>query len=187
MSDIEALTERTGIETDFEEFVLENHQLVRIFLARFVHCPQRVDDLAQETFVTAFKQQHRFQGRSKPSTWLVGIARNKALQYLRLEKRRKDRTRTFINSLPGFRQLQYSNSESLLDDSMERIEALKNCLGQLPQRSFELVEQFYFGDVTAVAIAAQTNAKESAVRMKLKRIREVLHKCISLKLGKQPN
>lgn len=184
MSDTEVLTKRTGIEIDFDDLVLENHQMVRLFLARFVHCPQRVDDLAQETFVTAFKQLHRFEGRSKASTWLIGIARNKALQFIRLENRRKDRTRRFINSLPGLRQLQEVNHESLVDESMERLEALKNCLGQLPLRSFELVEQFYFGDVTAVTIAAQTDAKESAVRMKLKRIRQVLHKCISSKLGK---
>lgn len=183
MSDTKVLTERTGIEIDFDELVLENHQLVRLFLARYVHCPQRVDDLAQETFVTAYKQLHRFEGRSRASTWLIGIARNKALQHLRLEKRRKDRTRTFFNSLPGFRQLQQSDNELLLDESVERLEALKDCLGQLPVQSFELVEQFYFGGVTAVKIAAQTNAKESAVRMKMKRIRQVLHKCISSKLG----
>lgn len=183
MSDTEVLNERTGIEIDFDEFVLENHQMVRMFLARYIHCPQRVDDLAQETFVTAFKQQHRFKGHSRPSTWLVGIARNKALQFLRVEKRRKDRTRKFINSLPGLRQLQLGKEEPLCNESVERLEALKNCLGELPQHSFELVEQFYFGGVTAVAIAAQSDAKESAVRMKLKRIRHVLHKCISSKLG----
>lgn len=184
MSETEVLTERTGIGIDFDELVLENHQLVRLFLARFIHCPQRVDDLAQDTFVTAFKQLHRFEGRSKASTWLIGIARNKALQYLRLEKRRKDRTRTFFNSLPGFRQLQQqSDEELLLDESVERLEALKDCLGELPVQSFELIQQFYFGGVTAVAIAAQTDAKESAVRMKLKRIREVLQRCISSKLG----
>jgi len=155
-----------------------------MFLARFVHCPQRVDDLAQETFVTAFKQQHRFQGRSKASTWLIGIARNKALQFLRVEQRRKDRTKTFINSLSGFRQLQDNSSEPLEAENMERLEALKNCLGQLPSRSFELIEQFYFRGATAVTIAAQSNAKESAVRMKLKRIRSILQKCICSSLGK---
>lgn len=184
MSDTEVLTERTEIEIDFDDLVLENHQMVRLFLARFVHCPQRVDDLAQETFVTAFKQLHRFEGRSKASTWLIGIARNKALQFLRLEKRRRDRTRTFFNSLPDFRQLQESDKELLLDESVERLETLKDCLGELPVQSFNLIQQFYFGGVTAVTIAAQTNAKESAIRMKLKRIREVLQKCISSKLGK---
>jgi len=182
LSDTEVLKESTAVEIDFDELVLENHQLVRLFLARFVHCPQRVDDLAQETFVTAFKQLHRFEGRSKPSTWLVGIARNKALQFMRLEQRRKNKIRSFVNSLPGFRQLQESNSDLLEDESMERIEALKDCLSQLPSHSFELIEQFYFGGVSAVTIAAESNAKESSIRMKLKRIRHVLQKCIRLKL-----
>lgn len=183
MADIEVIKERAAVEIDFDDLVLENHQLVRLFLARFVHCPQRVDDLAQETFVTAFKQQHRFEGRSKPSTWLIGIARNKALQFLRLEQRQKNKIRNLVNSMPGFRQLQESQSDFLEDESVERIEALKNCLSQLPSHSFELIEQFYFGGVTAVAIAAASNAKESSIRMKLKRIRHVLQKCIRLRLG----
>jgi len=115
---------------------------------------------------------------------LIGIARNKALQFLRVEQRRKDRTKTFINSLSGFRQLQDNSSEPLEAENMERLEALKNCLGQLPSRSFELIEQFYFRGATAVTIAAQSNAKESAVRMKLKRIRSILQKCICSSLGK---
>lgn len=183
MSDTEVIEEVAAVEIDFDELVLENHQAVRLFLARFIHCPQQVDDLAQETFVTAFKQLHKFRGQSKLSTWLIGIARNKALQFMRMEARRKDRVQRFANGIRGFQQLQDAMSESLESENSTRLEALEHCLDQLPPHSFSLIEQFYFGRVSAVAIAVQSNAKESAIRMKLKRIRHVLQKCIRTRLG----
>lgn len=183
MSDAEVIADRTDFEIDFDELVLENHQMVRLFLAWFIHCPQQVDDLAQETFVAAFKQLHTFRGHSKPSTWLIGIARNKALQFLRLEKRRKDRVQKFVNSMPGFLQLQQMSGEELADESSDRHEALELCLDQLPNHSRELIDQFYFGRVSAVSIAVQSGSKESTIRMKLKRIRGVLQKCIRAKLA----
>ena len=178
MSDTEVASDTTASGFDFDELVLEYHQCVRLFLARYFHCPQQVDDLAQETFVAAFKQKHLFEGRSKPSTWLIGIARNKALQFIRLEQRRKDRVQKFITSSPGFHELHEGTPESLADESQERVEALRHCVSQLPLHLFELVEQFYFRGITAVAIADSSGAKKSAIRMKLKRIRDVLQKCI---------
>ena len=182
MSDTEVASDTTASGFDFDELVHEYHQCVRLFLARYFHCPQQIDDLAQETFVAAFKQKHLFEGRSKPSTWLIGIARNKALQFMRLEQRRKAKVQKFADSSPGFRELYEGTPESLADDSLERVDALKHCLGRLPPHLFELVEQFYFGGITAVTIAANSGAKESAIRMKLKRTRDVLQKCIRVTL-----
>ena len=49
-----------------------------------------VDDLLQETFVTAFKRRHTFDSSlSKASTWLYTITVNNCRRYLR-DNRRKD-------------------------------------------------------------------------------------------------
>jgi RNA polymerase sigma-70 factor (ECF subfamily) len=45
------------------------------------------EDVVQDTMVAVWKGADRFSGRSKVSTWIFGIARNKALDLLRREKR----------------------------------------------------------------------------------------------------
>ena len=182
LSDAQLLKDKTIVEFDFDQLVLDNHQMVRMFLARFISCPQQVDDLAQETFVAAFRQQHLYQGRSKPSTWLIGIARNKALQHFRLQKRQKQKLLDLAEIIPTPVQLQGSSKESLAGETIDRLDALRHCLGKLPQPSFELIDQFYFGKASAVTIAAQSNSKEGTIRMKLMRIRQVLQKCIASQL-----
>lgn len=48
-----------------------------------------VDDVVQETFVTAWKTLGRFEGRSQVKTWLIGIAFNHARHALRARGQRE--------------------------------------------------------------------------------------------------
>jgi len=45
------------------------------------------EEVVQDTMVAVWKSAAKFAGRSKVSTWIFGIARNKALDLLRKEKR----------------------------------------------------------------------------------------------------
>lgn len=170
------------LDQDFDTLVIEYHQTVRMFLARYVHCPQQVDDLAQDAFVAAYKQRNKFRNDSKISTWLLGIARNKALQYLRTEKRRLEKQTGYANSDRILRSLDALQCETNVSDAQARLELLKECLGLLPEKSARLVSHYYFDQMTAVSIAHRLKEKESAIRMKLLRIRGVLQKCITSKL-----
>ena len=47
---------------------------------------QLAEDLTQETFIKAFKQQHTFRHESSNLTWLMKIARNLTYDYFRRKK-----------------------------------------------------------------------------------------------------
>ena len=125
-------------DQDFENVVLEHQRAVRLFLARYVHCPQRVDDLSQETFVTAFKQRQKFRGDSQVSTWLIGIARKKALQFLRTENRRLKKQKGFATERI-IASLEAIENESDVSEFQSRLETLSECLTLLPEKSRELL------------------------------------------------
>ena len=58
-------------------------------LLRLLGDPAVVDDLVQETFVTAFRQLDRYDGTARLSTWLSGIARNLARNHHAKVRRRR--------------------------------------------------------------------------------------------------
>jgi RNA polymerase sigma-70 factor (ECF subfamily) len=61
----------------FGELVREHQSALRLFLRQLTRGDAALaDDLAQETFVDAWRSLARFQGRSSFSTWLFGIAHN---------------------------------------------------------------------------------------------------------------
>src|SRR3989344_502284 len=43
----------------------------------------QAEDLVQETLLAAWQARHGFSGRSSERTWLIGILKNKLVDYLR--------------------------------------------------------------------------------------------------------
>jgi RNA polymerase sigma-70 factor (ECF subfamily) len=60
-------------------------------IARMIGNPTDAQDVAQETFVAAFKAITNFRADSRFSTWIHRIAVNKAKDYLRVQGRRQER------------------------------------------------------------------------------------------------
>jgi RNA polymerase sigma-70 factor (ECF subfamily) len=85
----------TGSDDVFRQLVTDHQQSVRVFISRCVHCSQQVEDLAQEVFIAAYQQSSQFRCESTVSTWLLGIARNKALHFIRTEMRRQHHRQQF--------------------------------------------------------------------------------------------
>ena len=170
-----------GSSQAFENLIRTHQGMVRSFLSRYAGCPETADDLAQEVFVVAYQRLSDFRHQAKFSTWLLGIARNKALNYLRGEMRRRKHEQRFFDCELAQQQYLRLNSEEL-DSGEELIADLKECLDQLPERSGQLVDAYYFQKQSALSIASELQQKSGAVRMKLLRIRAVLQKCIAEKV-----
>ena len=56
-----------------------HHMRVFRFVVRLVHDESMAEDLISEVFLDVWRQADRFEGRSAVSTWLMSIARFKAL------------------------------------------------------------------------------------------------------------
>jgi RNA polymerase sigma factor (sigma-70 family) len=82
-----ALVERAVRDGDarvFEILVRRHQGVVRAQLRRLLSDdPAMADDLAQETFVLAWRKLHQFRGDSRFGTWLYRIAHSCFLQHLR--------------------------------------------------------------------------------------------------------
>ncbi|MEW9806268.1 sigma-70 family RNA polymerase sigma factor [Mesorhizobium sp. ZMM04-5] len=63
-----------------------HHARVYRFVARQTGSEMMADDIANEVFLEVWRQAAAFEGRSEVSTWLLGIARFKALSALRKKK-----------------------------------------------------------------------------------------------------
>ena len=60
-----------------------HHVKVYRFALRFVRDEAAAEDMVSEVFIDVWRQAERFERRSQVSTWLLAIARNKALSTLR--------------------------------------------------------------------------------------------------------
>lgn len=84
---------RTLHEREAYGTLMQLHQgKVRAFLIRLCHRRDLADDLAQETFISAFEKLDTFKGSGSFSGWLFQIAYNKFLQRMKDENRREEVT-----------------------------------------------------------------------------------------------
>ena len=81
---------RNGAQDDFAELVQRHQSHVFAVLYRYERDHQRLEDLAQETFVKAWRALAQFDGRAPFKHWLTKIAVHTALDHLRKQKRRKN-------------------------------------------------------------------------------------------------
>ena len=65
---------------------MRHHARVYRFAARQTGSDMMADDIVNEVFLELWRQAPAFEGRSEVSTWLLGIARFKALSALRKKK-----------------------------------------------------------------------------------------------------
>jgi len=168
-----------GSHEAFARILREHQASVRGYLSRFVRNDDLVDDLAQETFIAAYRSLASYRGEASLRTWLLGIARKMALRYL--EDLRKRGAARLDPELAAW-LLHIAEQETDHNRQEQELAALEGCVKRLPPRSAELVEDFYYRHRSAAAIASATGRKEGAIWMALLRIREALRACVSSRL-----
>lgn len=78
------LVERTvaGDQRAYELLVIKYQRRIERLIARMVRDPDLVQDIAQETFLRAYRALHQFRGEAQFYTWLYRIAVNTAKKAL---------------------------------------------------------------------------------------------------------
>ncbi len=75
-----------GDERAFEQLYKQTHRRVYAYLMRSLNKSNFVDDVLVETYTEVWKSAARFKGEAKVTTWIIGIARNLAMNHLRKDK-----------------------------------------------------------------------------------------------------
>lgn len=81
---------RKGDQQAFRVLVERHSRAVFRLAYRMAGNEQDAEDLVQETFLRAYKQLHRFDGRSAFGTWIYRICANCSLDLIRARKSRRE-------------------------------------------------------------------------------------------------
>jgi len=178
-TDTELLAEaRQGDREAFAEIVRRHEGAVRGFLTNYLFDSSIVDDLAQEVFLAVLTKIDRLEIPSSVKAWLVKAARNKAIDHLRKTSRRTMDSTVDIDKVVTDMQLERLTHDDVAADEADPLQKLATCLDRLRPAHRELIDEFYFEEMSAEAIAKSLGKSAGSVRMALCRIRRVLAKCI---------
>lgn len=166
---------RGGNPAAFDDLTGRFRGPVLAFLAVRLADAAAVEDLVQETFLTAYRGLDGFRQEAPFLPWLQGIALNLLRNALR--KKRPQVVDPLSERLEAAAQREV---EALGDSDV--VEALERCVAGLDERSARLVTMHYREGRPLEQIAGADGSSAKAVSMALVRIRRRLKECIQGRL-----
>ena len=138
------------------------HQVkVYRFALRIVRDTALAEDVVSETFIDAWQHAGRFEGRSSGSTWLLGIARHKAL--------------TAANRRPT-ESLDCDMAQNAADPSADpeaevglkdRSTVIRRCLEKLSTEHAEIIDLVYYQEKSIKEIVEILGIPENTVKTRM--------------------
>ena len=169
-----------GEQQAYAQILAKYQDMVFSVARQLMGTEEDAEDLAQESFVKAFRSLSKFEQRSKFSTWLYTIVYNTGLSKLRKKKLQLD---PIDNDEQGV-QVQDDN---FLDGfgtirSEQRTHYINLCLEELQEIDRTIITLFYFEDQSLQEIAEIVEMTENTVKVKLHRARKRLEKKLTVRL-----
>lgn len=144
----------------FEAFVREHRRIIGKICYLYAADSADFDDLYQEVLINLWRGFERFEGRSKPSSWVYRVGLNTCVSHMR-------RNRRFRDARPLF------ESTGVVDEEpgrRERLEELYALIGRLDVLE-KAVVMLWLEELPYDEIARITGLARNTVASKLHRIR----------------
>ena len=142
------------------------------FILRLTGNQSLAEDLVSEVFLDVWRQADGFESKSQVSTWLLAIARYKALSALR---RRTDEH--LDDQMAASIEDTADNPETAVG-TKNRNTIVQKCLTQLSPAHREVIDLVYYHEKSVAEVAAIVSAPEKTVKTRMfyarKRLSELL-------------
>ena len=157
--------------TKIEELV-NNHQGEIInFHFRFVGNRFDAEDLAQETFIKAYKKLDTLKNPEKAKSWLYSIAKNTVMDFFRKNKNKDIAlSDAFLENVAGAATADYQNQA--INNEISR--GLDRCIDKLMKEDRAIIKLLYYEGFSYKEITELLHINENTLKSRLHRARKVL-------------
>jgi RNA polymerase sigma-70 factor (ECF subfamily) len=168
-----------GGETWFEDLVREHYALILSFAASLLGDRGEAEDLAQETFIVAYRKRTEIDTTRPAAPWLCGIVRRLVMNAIR---RRRPILYLDEAGLDWLAQ-SCSRSRGSRPEASGRLgSVLEECLSLLDEGDRHVVRLKYDEGCSIEEIGSRLEAGRAGVTKRLYRIRQRLADCVRRRL-----
>ncbi|MCW2310727.1 RNA polymerase sigma factor RpoE [Rhodoferax antarcticus] len=188
------LVERTvaGDQRAFELLVIKYQRRVERLIGRMVRDVDIVEDIAQETFIRAYRALHQFRGDAQFYTWLYRIAVNTAKKFLLDMKRDRTVSDSAMSPKDDDDETFRPRNEPSTDETPESVlaakeigQAVSDALAALPEDLRQAITLREMEGMSYEDIAQLMACPIGTVRSRIFRAREAISTKVRPMLDKQ--
>ncbi len=138
-----------------------HHVRVFRFVLRLVRDEATAEDLISEVFLDVWRQASRFEGRAAVSTWLLAIARFKALSTLR----RKPELELDEETAGAIEDT--ADTPDVTLEKKDKSEIIRQCLTELSTEHREIIDLVYYHEKSVEEVAEIVGIPENTVKTRM--------------------
>jgi len=138
---------------------------------------QAAEDIFQNVALKAITKDVCFEAEGAVLSWAFVTARREGIDWLRRHRNERFGLETEILDLV---EQQWLSEHSAVGGA--RMEALRECLAAMPQKSRHLLRLRYFDGYSCREVAEQLGAELNAIYKRLSRLHHGLRRCVELRL-----
>lgn len=143
------------------------------FILSKLNDPFEASDILNETFLEVWKSAEKFEERSKPSTWVFGIAYHKVMDHHRKKKP------TQLDDLDHHDPVDESADQTAAMIALQESDHLHQCLSKLKPAFRAVLELSFFEDLPYREIAEIISCPEGTVKTRVYHAKEALRHCLA--------
>ncbi len=148
-------------QTALQDFFVRHRTGVFRFIVRLVRNEAVAEEITNEVFLEVWRHASRYEGRSAVTTWLLTIARNRAVSALR--KRREaswDEDKAAELEDDG-------DTPEVTAQKTDKAAALRDCIGRLSADHSEIIDLVYFQEKSVGEVAEIVGIPDATVKTRL--------------------
>jgi RNA polymerase sigma-70 factor, ECF subfamily len=162
----------------FAELYKGYSRRVHAYALNLLKDPGRAEEVLVDTMHEVWRNAARFRGESKFSTWLIGIARNKAL--LAYRGRRPDETHDDIDDLVDAVPADEGGDGYLRLVRKQRAAGVRRCMDKLSDEHRDCLHLVFYEGCALGEVAALQGVPENTVKTRLFHARQRIRNCLRL-------
>ena len=162
---------QAGDEEAFAALMREYYPLIYTIVIKIVDNPHDVEEVVQDTFLSAYRDLPQLEDTVKFKSWLAEIARNCARQWVR-----KQRIHTVSLDQVGEGVLQTQDSPDEQLTRREQRELIRRTMETLPQKDRDIARAFYLEGASYDELTRAHGLSYNAIAFRLFRIKKQLSK-----------
>jgi len=152
-----------GDQSALRELMRRNRGRLQRFVTRLLNDRDQIDDVVNDTFMAAWRQAAKFERRASVATWLLAIAKNRALS-MRQEHRRREEA---LDDDYAATLVDHRDTPDMVLEQRDGAKVLRRLTAELPVHQAQLINLVYYHGKSVREVAAIFGIPDNTVKSRM--------------------
>jgi len=152
-----------GDQSALRELMRRNHGRLQLFVARRLNDRDQIDDVINDTFMAAWCQAAKFEGRASVATWLLAIAKKRAWRMGRQHRRPEES----LDDDHAATLVDHRDTPDMVLEHQDGAKVLRRLTANLPANQAQLINLVYYRGKSLREVAGILRIPDNTVKSRM--------------------